>query len=333
MAAKPNKKKTTTPAKHGEHDAPPSDLQRLAQHMQDRPWHYVLGAACVLLAVLLALMFQAQKKITLRNQLSTYASAFEAEKPEEQLALLKEAVTDKQDLWTAEIIYMQGEKAIEAQQYDDARRAFERIRADFSDSAFAPRAVEGLAWLAENSKKFDEALEGYKEVEAKWAESFTGRCQQFNIARVLEKKELFKEAVEAYQAQCDAFPGSSLAMQAEATISKIKDEHPDLFPAPVEEEAEAPAEVEASPAAEASSEAPAEAEASPAAEASSEAPAEAEASPAAEASSEAPAEAEASPAAEASAEAPAAAPAAGNAAEAAEQSVVETTTESQPSAE
>ena len=129
-----------------------------------------------------------------------------------------------------EVIYMAAETAYKAGQYDKAKASFERLRNDFKSSTFTPDAVEGLGYIAENSKDYDAAATYYKEVQTAWSDSFAARRQPMNIARVEEQRGKFAEAIAAYNEQLQLFPGSSLEQEAKAALARLEKSNPELFP-------------------------------------------------------------------------------------------------------
>lgn len=205
------------------------DLSQLLQDVQERPLVYA-GIAAFLVACLLAgFLYRANTVAKRKDVLTAYAQALDKEEPADQLAALEPLSQDlakKND----EVVYMTGETAYRAGAYDKAKAAFERMRTDFKDSPYAPEAVEGLGNIAENAKDYDSALTYYREIGEKWGSSFAARRQPMNIAKLEERRGRLSEAVTAYREQMQLFPGSTLANEASAALTRIEKSNPDLFP-------------------------------------------------------------------------------------------------------
>lgn len=119
-----------------------------------RCWSAVGVAASILLA---GLVLRANASVADRKIMTEYAKALEQEDAAAQVTAL-EPLAQKGGRWTAEIVYMLGEAAVRARQYDKAGEAFNRVKTEFGTSEYAPRAVEGLAFLEENKGNADAAL-------------------------------------------------------------------------------------------------------------------------------------------------------------------------------
>ncbi|MBM3290154.1 MAG: tetratricopeptide repeat protein, partial [Candidatus Hydrogenedentes bacterium] len=229
------------------------DLTQLLHDIQARPAFYG-GIAVFLLACLLAgFLYKANSESGRKNVMTAYAQALDKEEPADQFAALEPLAQDAGKKYD-EVVYITGETAYRAGQFDKAKTAFERMRAEFKDSPYTPDAVEGLGNIAENAKDYDGALTYYKEVRDSWATSFAARRQATNIAKMEERRGRLQEAVAAYREQMQLFPGSSLAEDASAALTRIEKSNPELFPktetptpsAPASPESPAPAGGEAS---------------------------------------------------------------------------------------
>lgn len=207
------------------------ELARWLQHLRENALLYVASAVFVVVCIAAGLLYRANQAAAEQLRLTAYARAMQEEAAPARLAAL-ERIPIGRDQWSAEVLYMLGETAIRAGEYDKADQAFSRVCDEFSASEFAPRAAEGLGFLAENRGDLPEALARYREVAQKWPASFSARVQPFNIARVQERLEDFQAAVEAYQSQVELFPGSHAARKAEAALARLRESHPELFPAP-----------------------------------------------------------------------------------------------------
>ena len=106
-----------------------------------------------------------------REKASSYAEAALVEDPVERLVKYED-VMDSLGKWTPEALYRMGETAIEAESYDKAEEAFNKLVADYPDSDFVPNAVDGLAFLAWNKGDLEGALKGYEQVAQNWPGEF-----------------------------------------------------------------------------------------------------------------------------------------------------------------
>ncbi len=296
-------RKTTVDILEAEKEqTPKTDMMRLMMHAQEHPMLYVGGVLFVAFCIVAGLLIRASRIEAAAKITSRYAEASLETDPATRLAKFEDALKGAGD-WTPEMTYVMGETAIQAQQYDKAKAAFETVRDKFPKSDFADRAISGLAFIQENAGDLDGAIKTYEQLAKDYPKGFATKLAPFEIGRLQEEQAHLPEAIKAYQQQKEVFPESSIAKKAEEALKRLKDEHPDLFPDEKKPEAPAPAPA-AAPAAPAATPAPAEAPAAPAA-----APAPAEA-PAAPAAAPAPAEAPAAatPAPTETPAAPAAAP-------------------------
>ena len=204
-------------------------LRKLLMHIEENPMIYVAAVAFVVLCFVAGILVRVNSRVSDVAVMTQYAKAMEKEDPKQKLAALSE-VAAKNSRWTAEALYLKAETAIRAQELATAEEAFNQVLSSFPTSEYAPRAKEGLAFLAENKGNLDAALAAYTEVKDKWPNTFEARRQSINIARVLESKGDLKAAIEAYQAQVTGFPDSHAATKAEAALKRLQSAHPDLFP-------------------------------------------------------------------------------------------------------
>jgi tetratricopeptide (TPR) repeat protein len=306
-------RKTTVDILEAEKEqTPKTDLMRLMMHAQDHPMWYVGGVLFVVFCVVAGLLIRESRKEADKRITSSYVEASIETDPAARLTKLEAAAKDAGE-WTPEVTYVMGETAIQAQQYDKAKAAFETVRDKFAKSDFADRAVSGLAFLEENAGNLDGAIKTYEQLAKDYPTGFATKLAPYEIGRLQEEQGRLPEAIKAYQQQKEVFPESGVAAKADQALTRLKQAHPELFP----EEKKAEEAVPAAAVAPAATPAPAEQTAAPVAAPAAEAtpaPAEAPAAaPAAEATPvpvEAPAAAPAAEATPAPVEAPAAAPAA-----------------------
>ena len=205
------------------------DLTQLVEDIRERPLLYIGGVLFLIVMLVAGLAFKASRTSGRSSVMTAYAQALDKTEPSDQAAAL-ETLSQGVGKHDPEVIYMAGETAYRAGQYDKAKAAFDRLKKDFPDSPYTPDAVEGLGNIAENAKDYDGALAQYKEVRDKWDTSFAARRQPTNIAKMEERRGNLKEAVAAYREQMQVFPGSGLAGEASAALTRLEKSNPDLFP-------------------------------------------------------------------------------------------------------
>ena len=252
------------------------DREKLIDHIRQNPTLYGACAAFVLLCVVATSLYRVRGDTGRREEMTEFARAVASEEPATRMAELEAVVGAAAGATTARGLYMLGEAAYEAKEYDKARETFERLRQEYPESSSVPDAVEGLGNIADNADDYAGAIAAYTEILEKWPNSVAARRQQLNIGRCHEELEQFAKAIAAYQAQLERVADSVFNTEAEAALDRLRESHPDLFPeeepeitivqpgdevpteAPVEEAAEAPAEEAAATPAEEAAATPAE---------------------------------------------------------------------------
>lgn len=224
---KPNPRKKTReiPQTEGKKKG---DLQALAAHAKENPVVYGVAAAFIVLCALLGLLYRASSMSREKDVAERYLRALDAEDPSLRLASL-DPITDERTGLKPQVLYMTGETAFDASEYDEAREAFEQLADLYPDSEFTPDAVEGLGYIAEAEEAFNDALARYDEVLERWPTSFAALRQHLNRGRCFERLGDIQKAVEAYRAQVEAFPGSNAAADAQAALDRLRKTHPDAF--------------------------------------------------------------------------------------------------------
>ncbi len=225
---------------------PKNDLQRLWMHMQENLPLYIGGVVFIAVCVVAGILVRVAGASSERETMSRYAQAMLVEEPAERLTQLGELAPDA-GKWTAEVVYVMGETAIEANDLEKARQAFERVGKEFAKSPYAARALDGIAFIEESAGNYQAALDAYQRVMNEYPTDFIARRKLYDIGRMQEKLGLLTEAATSYESQQERFPDSSVANKAEQALAKLKAANPELFPEPV---AETPA-AEAAPAADA----------------------------------------------------------------------------------
>ena len=247
MATKSRRKIPEQP----EHGPPKGDFQALSDHARTHPMLYTAAIAFIVLCGFAGVVYRVYASNQTKEIGAAYARALDIVDPAERQQALSEAAK-KDSTLKAEILYMQGEAAFGAKDFESATLAFERIQLEFPSSSFAPDAVEGLGFIEEENKNYEAALERFMEVDAKWSNTFAGHRQQNNIGRCQERLGNIEGAVVAYREQLEIFPGSFEEQRANDALDRLRKSHPGLFPdaalaeAPErspEEEAESPSEV------------------------------------------------------------------------------------------
>ena len=228
-------------------------LLKIQAVVEENPFMYIGGAVFIVLCIVAGVLFNASQAASDREVMTKYTAAMIEEEPATRLAKLEEISGDA-GRWTPEVTYMLGETAIQAQQYDKAKQAFEQVLAKYGTGEFAARAADGLAFLEENSGNIEGALKGYQQVREKWGADFIATIRLYDIGRLQEKLGKLEDAKKSYDEQMTLFPDSDAARKAEQALEKLKGTHPELFPEEKKEEApvaEATPATEAAPAAEA----------------------------------------------------------------------------------
>ncbi len=205
------------------------DFTQLLADVKERPLMYGGIAVFLLVCLLAGFLWRASAVAKRKDVVTAYAQALDKQEPAERLAAL-EPLTQGIAKNSDEVIYLAAETAYKAGQYDKAKASFERLRNEFKSSPFTPDAVEGLGYIAENTKDYDAAVTYYKDVQTTWSDSFAARRQPMNIARVEEQRGKLAEAIAAYNEQLQLFPGSSLAEEASAALARLGKSNPELFP-------------------------------------------------------------------------------------------------------
>ncbi|NUM53387.1 MAG: tetratricopeptide repeat protein [Candidatus Hydrogenedentes bacterium] len=205
------------------------DITQLLQDVKERPLVYGGIAAFLLVCLLAGYLYRANAVSNRRDLVTAYAQALDKEETADKLAALV-PLSDAAGKQNDEVVYMTGEIAYRAGEYDKAKAAFERMRSDFKESPYTADAVEGLGNIAENAKDYDAALTYYKEVRDSWSTSFAARRQPLNIAKLEERRGNLAEAVAAYREQMQVFPGSTIDEEARAALARLERSNPELFP-------------------------------------------------------------------------------------------------------
>jgi len=225
-------------------EEPKKDWERVVEHARENPMLYAAAAIFIVFCILAGIFFRLEQTAAETEVATAYAEALDTEDPALRAAAL-EKVAEEESRWSAEALYMAGEAALQAMDYEKARACFEQVRDTHGDSEYVPAALDGLAFIAENGGDLEGALAGYRQIRKDFPASFIAQRQPLNVGRVLEKQEQWAEAKAAYEEQVAVFPDSIAAARAEQALEKLKAKQPDLFPE--EEETAEAAEEEAAP--------------------------------------------------------------------------------------
>ncbi len=215
---------------HAEAEVTRSDWHALVESIRDHPWAYIGGVAFVGVVIVTVAVSRQMSERHHRYENSELARALSNEELPLRLDALKRVAAS--DDVTDEAVYLLGETAFDAENYDEARAAFERVRDEFSQSQYVPTAVEGLGDIEAQQGNFENAAKLYQDIRDRWPTSFAARRQLFNIGRMNEKLGKLDEAITAYREQTTAFAESTVASEAQQALDRLKAAHPELFPEP-----------------------------------------------------------------------------------------------------
>lgn len=281
--ARPRKKKTA------EHllipEDPKTDWQKFLIHVEDNIKLYIAGAVFLVLCAAAGGLIRLNGIVRDREITSAYAAAALTEDPAEQVAKYK-ALSEKAGKWTPEILYMLGESAVRAEQYDEARQAFNGILSGHPANPYVLQATDALAFLDRKDGNLEAALASLERIVQQWPGEFLARRKYHEMGQIQEELGRIEDAAASYQRQVDTFPDSTVARHAQQALDALKKKHPDKFSKeeePVAEEAliEVP-EVTAEPAADTAEPATDVVTEAPAADATTEVPVPSPEAPAAE---------------------------------------------------
>ena len=214
-----------------------NDWQRLVESIREYPVLWGAGVLFVVVCLVAGLAYRVNTANRTLDATTQFARAVTTEDPALRTTELDQ-LSQRGPLAT-DAVYMAGEAAYQAKDYAKAKAFFQRLRSDFPQSKFTPDAVEGLGFIAENEGDPDGALAAYNEVIEKWPGSVARRRQELNIARVQERKGNFKEAADAYKFHSENYPESVFMPEVDTALDRLKESHPELFPAEAAAEANA----------------------------------------------------------------------------------------------
>lgn len=205
-----------------------NDLLALVAHVQESPGIYIGAFAFVIVVVAATAVYRTVQAAALREASTDYVRALETEDPAQRSAAFA-AIAESRPQFAARALYLEGESALEAGDYDAARGAFNELRERHPGFEFLPDAVEGLGFIEEDSGDYAKARALYAEIASKWPDSAAAQRQPFNLGRCFESEANLTEAVAQYRAQLVAFPGSTIAMRAQLRLDELRVSNPDLF--------------------------------------------------------------------------------------------------------
>lgn len=205
----------------------------LGDHMKENPFLYLGGLAFVVAVSLVAGLYQASEIDNAKGEATALVRALAEEEPAARAAAL-ESLASEGTVLGAAALYLHGEEAIKARDFDTARTSFERLRMEHPNYEFTPDAVEGLGYMEEEEHRYEAALNFYQEVMDKWAGSFAARRQPFNLGHCQERLERFEDAISSYQMQIQTFPGSAVYTRAQRALARLRKAHGEFFAQAVE---------------------------------------------------------------------------------------------------
>lgn len=235
MAEKRRKRKKVEPKAMRNEPVELSEWQKRLAHVRENALIYGAVTAFVILCILIGITFNFSAKVRERRIMTQYASAVLIEgEASERLAKI-EPVAQQSSRWNAEALYILGETAIQAREFDKAEVAMKQVREQFPESEYAPRAAAAIAFLAENRGETEAALAAYREVIEKWSGTFTARRLYYDVARLEESLGNLENAKSAYENQVEVFPDSKIAEKAQQALARLRTSNPGLFGEPLPE--------------------------------------------------------------------------------------------------
>lgn len=222
-----------TQTKHSKHlgdEAEPkkNDFQALVEHARQHPGIYIGAVAFVVVVLIATGVYRSMQASTLRKESTVYVEAIETESAADRATALTQLAESKSS-FAARALYLEGEAALDAGEYDRARAAFTDLRERFPEFAFVPEAVEGIGFIEEDAGDYAAARKTYEEVAAKWPDSVAAMRQPFNLGRCYESESDLVSAIAQYRAQLEKFPGSTIAVRAQERLNELRMSNPDLF--------------------------------------------------------------------------------------------------------
>jgi len=206
-----------------------NDLAAVINHAKENPLLWSAGAVFLAAVILVGVFYRINTDIRTRKAATEYARAvLGAEDPAVRATELSSVDTPDASL-AALALYMNGQAALDAEDYDEAAETLETVRTKYPESKVAPESVAALGFIAEENGDYEKALSYYLEVSEKWPESFSAYLQPLNIGRCYEKLGQLEKAVAAYRDQVNLFYGSNPAAEAENALNRLRNSHPELF--------------------------------------------------------------------------------------------------------
>jgi tetratricopeptide (TPR) repeat protein len=218
-----------------------NDLAAIINHAKENPLLWSAGAVFIAAVILVGVFYRISTDIKNREAATKYARAvLDAEDPAVRATELSSVNTPDASL-DALALYMNGQAALDAENYDKAREVFETVRTKYPEARVTPESVAALGFIAEQSGDHEKALSYYLEVREKWPESFAAYLQPLNMGRCYERLGQLDKAVAAYRDEVNLFYGSNAAAEAEDALNRLRNSHPELFAEETAPEAEASA--------------------------------------------------------------------------------------------
>lgn len=210
-------------------EEPKTEWQKFLAHFEENIKLYVAGALFVLICVAIGALIRVNMLVKEQEAMTRYAEA--ALETDATARLEKyQAIGNSAGRWTAEMLYMKGETAVEAGDMETARQTFEKVLSDYGDSTYAAQATDGLAFLAWNEGRLEDAVKEYEKLVGQWPGEFVARRAHYSMGQVMEELKRTEDAIAAYRKQTTVFPESSVARKAEEALQRLEKEFPDLFP-------------------------------------------------------------------------------------------------------
>lgn len=210
-------------------EEPKTEWQKFLAHVEENIKLYAVGALFVLICVAIGALIRINMIVKEEKVMTEYADASLETNVAERLEKYQ-AIGNNAGKWTAEVLYMTAETALEAGEIDTARQDFEKVLSDYGDSPYAAQATDGLAFLAWNDGRLEDAVKEYDKLVDQWPGEFVARRAYFSKGQVLEELGKTEDAIAAYRKQTTVFPESSVAQKAEDALKRLEEKFPELFP-------------------------------------------------------------------------------------------------------
>lgn len=213
---------------------PGNEWERFLLRVQQSPGLYVGGVIFIGLAIVAGLTINMGVAAAKRSEATAFARAMAEEDQTLRGQALESAAAAAGDFGD-DALFAAGNAFYAAGEYEKAGEAYARVISDYPESDLLGEAYEGLGYVAEEQGEFEQAIAQYTKA-LETTGTFASKRQDFNIGRVHERLKDFTAAKQAYEAQVINFPGSVVAQNATAALTRLQETYPELFPQEVASE-------------------------------------------------------------------------------------------------